>query len=80
VGSEVTEFNCAVECVNGCKLGDQCPHREHQAEVAKFIEETPLSEMLEMAEAAIQRKRMAREVEEAPKWVYPEDGIPNPDA
>jgi hypothetical protein len=68
------EINCAVECVNGCKLGENCPHQEHAAEAAKFIEATSLDAMLAMSEAALQRRALERA--EAPtQWVFPEDGI-----
>jgi hypothetical protein len=66
------EINCAVECVNGCKLGDKCPHKEHQAEASKFIEATSLDTILAMAEAAMRKKASG---DTAPQWVYPEDGI-----
>lgn len=69
-----TEVNCDVDCVNGCVLGDECPNQEFQAEASKFIEETSLDKMLEMAEEAVRKKRMAQAAE-GPKWVFPEDGI-----
>jgi hypothetical protein len=71
------EINCAVECVNGCKLGDDCPNKEHQTQASQFIAETSLDTMLAMAEEAV-RKKMARPYE-PPQWVYPEDGIQNPE-
>jgi hypothetical protein len=68
------EINCAVECVNGCKLGDDCPNQEHLSQASKFIEETSLDQMLAIAEEAQRKKMMG--VYEAPQWVYPEDGLP----
>lgn len=62
------EINCAVDCVDGCVLGEQCPHRENAEEASKFIQETSLDQMLEMAEIARRRK-----LTEPPKWVIPED-------
>ncbi|WP_449420046.1 hypothetical protein [Phormidium nigroviride] len=59
--------NCAVECVNGCILGDQCPKREYAAATSSFIENTSLDKMLEMAEEAVRKKRS-----EPPKWVIPD--------
>ena len=56
--------NCAVECVNGCILGDKCPKREYAAATSSFIENTSLDKMLEMAEEALRKKRS-----EPPKWV-----------
>ncbi|MEH2232922.1 MAG: hypothetical protein V7K71_25385 [Nostoc sp.] len=62
------KINCAVACVNGCVLGDKCPNIEFRESTAKFIEETPLDKMLELAQERL-RKKMA----EPPKWVFPED-------
>lgn len=59
--------NCAVECVNGCILGDKCPKREYAAATSSFIENTSLDKMLEMAEEALRKKRS-----EPPKWVIPD--------
>lgn len=67
-----TQINCAQACINGCVLGDEnCPNREHREKASKFIQETSLDEMLEIAEASL-RRRMA---ESTPKWVFPEDGV-----
>ncbi|MDZ7968085.1 MAG: hypothetical protein RM368_24565 [Nostoc sp. DedSLP03] len=62
------KINCAVACVNGCVLGDKCPNTEFKESATKFIEETPLEKMLELAQERL-RKKMA----EPPKWVFPED-------
>jgi hypothetical protein len=59
--------NCAQDCVNGCVLGDQCPHLEHAANASKFIEETSLDQMLEIAQEALRKKMTA-----PPQWVYPD--------
>ncbi len=64
--------NCEVECVAGCVLGDECPNLEFKAQASKFIEETSLDKILEMAEAAVQRCRQER-ASEPPKWVIPDD-------
>jgi hypothetical protein len=65
----VTEntVNCAVDCVNGCVLGDRCPNREYAAEASKFIQNTSLDQMLAIAEEAVMQKRMA-----PPTWVIPD--------
>lgn len=63
--------NCAVDCVNGCVLGDQCPNLEHVETAAKFISDTPLDKMLEIAEEAVRKKAMARQ-SEPPQWVLPD--------
>jgi hypothetical protein len=62
------KINCAVDCVNGCVLGDKCPNLEFKEAAAQFIEDTSLDKMLEIAE-----ERLRRRVMEPPKWVLPED-------
>ncbi|MBW4666816.1 MAG: hypothetical protein KME60_05080 [Cyanomargarita calcarea GSE-NOS-MK-12-04C] len=62
------QINCKEACVNGCVLGDKCPNLEYKEVASKFIEETPLDKMIEMAEAARLKK-----LTEPPKWVFPED-------
>lgn len=62
------QVNCQVECVNGCVLGEQCPHREHAQEASQFIQETSLDAMLAMAEEA-RRKKLTQ----PPQWVIPDD-------
>ncbi|MBD2194541.1 MULTISPECIES: hypothetical protein [Calothrix] len=62
------KVNCAVDCVNGCVLGDKCPNLEFREAAAQFIEDTSLDKMLEMAEERLRRKMM-----EPPKWVLPDD-------
>ncbi|MFB2917086.1 hypothetical protein [Aerosakkonema funiforme] len=59
--------NCAVDCVNGCILGEKCPNREHIAKATSFMNETSLDKMHEIAEAAL-RKKMSQ----PPKWVIPD--------
>jgi hypothetical protein len=59
--------DCAVACVNGCVLGDNCPKREYAEASSNFIENTSLDKMLEIAEEALRKKRMA-----SPKWVIPD--------
>lgn len=70
----MADINCAVDCKNGCVLGDQCPHKESQQQASEFIESTSLDDMLEMAAEAVRRKQQER-ASEGPKWVFPEDGI-----
>ena len=62
------EVNCAVDCANGCVLGDRCPNTEYKNEASNFIQETSLDKMLEMAEIARRRK-----MTEPPKWVIPDE-------
>ncbi len=62
------EVNCAVACVNGCILGDQCPHRAYVQEATKFVAETSLDDMLNIAEAARIKK-----LSEPTQWVIPDE-------
>jgi len=62
------KINCAEACVNGCVLGDKCPNIEFRESTSKFIEETSLDKMLEIAE-----ERLRKKMSEPPKWVFPED-------
>ncbi len=75
----MAEINCAVDCVNGCVLGDQCPNKDEQQKAAEFIEKTSLDDMLALAAEAVRRKQQER-ASEGPKWVFPEEGIAPPDA
>lgn len=69
---EVNQINCAETCVNGCVLGDNCPNLKYTEEANRFIDNTPLDKMLEMADEAVRRKIMER-ASQPPKWVIPED-------
>ena len=60
--------NCAVDCVNGCVLNDKCPNKEHATEASKFINETSLDKMLEIAQEALRKK-----LSQPPKWVFPDE-------
>ncbi|KPQ39885.1 MAG: hypothetical protein HLUCCO16_05715 [Phormidium sp. OSCR] len=60
-------IDCATACVNGCVLGDDCPNREYAASATKFIDNTSLDQMHDIAEAARRRK-----LSEPPKWVIPD--------
>ncbi|MEM7555338.1 MAG: hypothetical protein AAF378_14780 [Cyanobacteria bacterium P01_A01_bin.84] len=62
------KINCAEACVNGCVLGDKCPNLEYKQEASKFIDNTSLDQMLEIAEAARMKKMM-----EPPKWIIPDE-------
>ena len=63
-----TTINCAEACVNGCVLGDQCPNLDYKNEATKFVQETSLDKMLEIAEQARLKKLTA-----PPQWILPED-------
>ena len=60
--------DCAVACVDGCVLGDDCPNKEYAKEASQFMQETSLDRMIEMAEEARLKKMM-----EPPKWVIPDE-------
>jgi hypothetical protein len=62
------KINCAEACVNGCVLGEKCPNTEFRDATAKFIAETSLDQMLEIAE-----ERLKKRMTEPPKWVLPEN-------
>lgn len=60
--------NCAVECVNGCVLGEDCPNKEYAQKASEFLQTVSIDKMHEIAEAARLKKMM-----EPPKWVIPDD-------
>jgi hypothetical protein len=62
-----TTIKCAEACVNGCVLGDKCPNLQYVAQASKFIEETSLDQMLEIADEALRKKMTA-----PPKWIIPD--------
>ena len=62
------QVNCAVDCANGCILGDRCPNTEYKKEASEFIKDTSLDKMLEIAEIARQKKLSA-----PPKWIIPDE-------
>jgi hypothetical protein len=59
--------NCAEACINGCILGDKCPNKEYVTGAAKFLQETPLDKMHEIAEEARRKKLM-----QPPQWIIPD--------
>ncbi len=61
-------INCAVDCAKGCILGDQCPHRQYIADATKFIDNTSLDQILEIADEAVRKKITA-----PPQWILPDD-------
>lgn len=65
---EEQKIDCKVQCVNGCILGDKCPNVEFREATSKFIEDTPLDRMIEMAQIARMKK-----LSEPPKWILPDD-------
>jgi hypothetical protein len=51
-----TTINCAEACVNGCVLGDKCPHREYANKAEDFISNTSLDSMLAIADESRSQK------------------------
>jgi hypothetical protein len=62
-----TTVNCAEDCINGCILGEKCPNKAYVTEASKFISETSLDKMHEIAEEARRKKLM-----QPPQWVIPD--------
>jgi hypothetical protein len=64
---ETNTINCQEACINGCINPHNCLNQEHVESASKFISETSLDKMHEIAEAARRKKMMA-----PPQWVIPE--------
>ena len=64
---ESQTINCNVVCTNGCIQPDTCQNQAHIQSASKFISETSLDKMLEIAEEARRKKIMA-----PPQWVIPD--------
>jgi hypothetical protein len=65
---EKLEINCAEACVNGCVLGDRCPNLKYVKAASKFIDDTPLDRMLEIAQESLPDRIL-----KSSKFVLPED-------
>ncbi len=65
-----TTINCAEACVNGCILGEDCPHREHLAQALKFVAEHDLDYLVEVAQNSAPQ-RMLRQLEQGNLPGYP---------
>jgi hypothetical protein len=64
-------INCAVDCANGCILGEKCPHREHLAATAQFLQETSMDRILAIAEERGRKKFTEMQdvtLPEPPQW------------
>jgi hypothetical protein len=64
---ETNSIDCSEVCTNGCVQPDRCKNQDHIESASKFINETSLDKMHEIAEAA-RRKKMSA----PPVWVIPE--------
>jgi hypothetical protein len=47
--SDPATVNCAEACVNGCVLGDQCPHLESAKAAREYINNTDWDTIMETA-------------------------------
>ena len=64
---ETQTINCDEVCTNGCIQPDRCQNQVHVQSTSKFISETSLDQMIEMAEQARMKKLTA-----PPQWVIPD--------
>ncbi|WP_448380393.1 hypothetical protein [Gloeomargarita sp.] len=62
--------NCAEACVNGCILGDACPHREHLAAALQFIATHDLDQLVAVAQNSAPQ-RLLRQLEKGKLPGYP---------
>ena len=46
---DTTTINCKEACINGCVLGDRCPNLKYLAATQKFLQETSIDGILEIA-------------------------------
>jgi hypothetical protein len=65
------EINCAEACVNGCILGEACPHREYLAAALKFVAEHDLDELVAVAQNSAPQ-RLLRQLEKGNLPGYPQ--------
>jgi hypothetical protein len=64
---ETKTINCGQDCKDGCAQPDNCQSEAHVESASKFINETSLDKMHEIAEEARRKKMMA-----PPQWVIPD--------
>jgi hypothetical protein len=64
---ETKPIDCKELCTSGCSQPDRCQNEAHVKSASKFINETSLDDMHEIAESA-RRKKMSA----PPQWVIPE--------
>lgn len=50
-------IDCATACVNGCVLGDQCPHREAAKAAVNYIMNTDWETLMQKAEDRVKRQQ-----------------------
>ena len=64
---ETKTINCNEVCTSGCIQPDACQNIAQVESTAKFINETSLDRMIEMAEEARRKKLSA-----PPQWIIPD--------
>ncbi|WP_310430011.1 hypothetical protein [Chamaesiphon sp. VAR_48_metabat_135_sub] len=64
---ETNTINCSEVCKDGCIQPDRCQNQTHIQSASKFINETSLDKMHEIAEEARRKKMTA-----PPVWVIPD--------
>lgn len=52
-------IDCKTVCVNGCVLGDQCPHRDSAKAAVDFIMNTDWDTLMDLAESKAASNPMA---------------------
>ncbi len=52
-------IDCATACINGCVLGDQCPHREAAQQAIRYVMETDWDALMQKAEERVPLNPMA---------------------
>jgi hypothetical protein len=68
MAEEKIEINCAEACVNGCVLGDRCPNLKYVQAASRFISDTPLDRLIEIADETLPDRML-----KSNKFVLPED-------
>lgn len=59
-------IDCATACVNGCVLGDQCPHREAAKDAVNYIMNTDWETLMKKAEDRVKRQVPEDEAQAGP--------------
>ncbi len=54
-------IDCVTACVNGCVLGEQCPHREAAKEAVNYIMNTDWETLMQKAEDRVKGRAPAGE-------------------
>lgn len=59
--------DCAVECINGCILGDDCPHQEYKNAATQFISDKSIDDLIKIADDSLVER-----LTKAPKFELPD--------